>query len=32
MEVEGGEKNKCWVLLYEFIGTAILTEAINLSS
>ena len=32
MEVEGGHDNKGWVLLSEFIGTAILCAAINYSN
>lgn len=32
MEVPGGHNNKKWVLLYEALGTALLTCAINLSS
>ena len=32
MEVPGGHKNVVYVLLYEFIGTAILLAAVNYSS
>jgi glycerol uptake facilitator-like aquaporin len=32
MEVPGGKDNKCFVCLYEMIGTAILIGALNLSS
>lgn len=32
MEVPGGKNNKCFVCLYEMIGTAILIGALNLSS
>lgn len=32
MEVPGGHNNKKWVLLYEALGTALLTCSINLSS
>jgi len=31
MEVNGGKNNKCWVLLYELIGTCILSCALNIS-
>ena len=32
MEVEGGHNNKCIVLFYELLGTAMLCAAINYSS
>ena len=30
MEVEGGQNSKLYVLLYEFMGTALLLLAVNL--
>lgn len=32
MEVPGGNNNKCFVLFYEFLGTALLLAAINYHS